>query len=56
MYVSVLPTCIYVNHVFGTLGDQKMVLHSVELELKMVVSWEPNLGPLQQFLVIEPFF
>lgn len=38
MYISVLPTCMCVSHVFGALGDQKMVLQSVDLELKMAVS------------------
>lgn len=36
--------CMYMHHVFCAHGDPKMVLHSVEVELEMVVSCQVVTG------------
>lgn len=50
-----LHVCKHTRHMPGAHRCQKRILDALKLELKMVVShypWEPNLGSLQEQLVL----
>lgn len=40
--------CLFTTPVPHTLGGKKRFARSLELELSMVVSWEKDLGPLDE--------
>lgn len=51
MYVFGLHICLCTVCVHGPFGGYKRALDVLELELSVVVSWEPNMGPLEEHQV-----